>query len=133
MVQQQQKLHIDKALDRQNKQATLRIWYLVGAVDEEEKARLRRVLVPFDWVTAGGGDLSLSLLSRLPKPRVEASDLEGDRLFLPPPLARSVRLAVFTNTWARLVTVRTLRCTLLPKRSRKKITEKDARASGKLP
>lgn len=63
----------------------------------------------FDSVTAGAGDLSLSL-SRFPNPRVDASDLGGDfLLFLPPTLARSVRFAVFTKTWARIFKVRTLR------------------------
>lgn len=58
---------------------------------------LRRVLVPFDSVIAGGGDFSLSLL---PKPRVAARDLDGDVLvlLLPLPLPLSARLAVFTRT-----------------------------------
>ena len=63
-----------------------------------QQCHLRRVLVPFDSVIAGAGDLALSL-SRFPKPRVAASDRGGDLLpLLPPPLARSARLAVFTRT-----------------------------------
>lgn len=58
---------------------------------------LRRVLVPFDSVTAGGGDLS-----RFPKPRVAARDLFGDFfLLLPPSPALSARFAVFTRTWVK--------------------------------